>query len=179
MRLVWRRVAACLIDWLAILVWVGAVAAVGVPLYRAGLLQLSDQFLLNAMATLTVVVPVTIALAILETGPRAASIGKRVMRLRVVTAVGAEAPGFPRSLLRNSLKIALPWIIGHAAVYELVASGGRGGPALVLLVAAYVLPILYLVTLLAKLHLPSYDRLAGTRVVPAWGTDARTASRRR
>lgn len=156
------------IDWLAILVWVGVVAAVGVPLYLAGVIRMTHPLLLNAVGAVLIVIPVTFALAAFEAGAKHGTLGKRAMRLRVEPAEPVEAPeqlDFGRALLRNALKIAVPWLIGHAAVYELTRTAGEGMLGMVLLVAAYVLPAAYLVTLFTGSHRTLYDRLAGTIVI--------------
>ena len=122
---------------------------------------------LNLIASLILVVPVTLALAGLESSPREASLGKRVLRLRVVR-VGTGAPvSLWRALARNTLKVAVPWIIGHAAVYGIVASsdGTVPAPVWLLTAVAYVLPIAYLVSLFVGSGRTPYDRIAGTTVV--------------
>jgi uncharacterized RDD family membrane protein YckC len=85
-----------------------------------------------------------------------------VLRLRVESADG---PGFARALLRNTIKYAIPWEIGHTAVFALV--GSTGAPALwvtIALIVAYAIPIVSLVLMIATgraLH----DRVARTAVV--------------
>jgi uncharacterized RDD family membrane protein YckC len=161
-----RRIAAFLIDWLCILGWVAVTAAVGVPLYLAGVTRGLDPVALNIVATVILVIPVVVAAAVFESRRRAATPGKRVLHVEV--RHGSRAPGFGRALLRNILKIGVPWIIGHAAVFVLATAGLAGTPTpaigYVLLVAAYVLPIAYLVSLFAGSGRALYDRVAGTRV---------------
>ncbi|MGN6127372.1 MAG: RDD family protein, partial [Humibacter sp.] len=73
----WRRLVAWLIDWACILVWAGIVAAVGVPLYLAGVTRDVDDVTLNVIAAATIVVPVTLGLAALESSGWQATLGKR------------------------------------------------------------------------------------------------------
>jgi len=73
----WNRLLAWVTDWLRILVWV-AVAAVGVPLYLAGITGGLTVVAQNILATVTLVVPVTLMLAGFESSAREASIGKRI-----------------------------------------------------------------------------------------------------
>src|SRR5688572_487935 len=109
-----------MIDWLLILAWVGVTAAVGVPLYRAGVTAPMSPLTLNVVSALIVVVPTVVGLAWAEAGGRRATPGKRLRRLRVVDATTGGAVTLGRALWRNALKIGLPWTIGHAAVIALV-----------------------------------------------------------
>ncbi len=162
----WRRLLAWLIDWLCILVWVGVVAAVGVPLQLAGLTSGLSTFALNLVAALLVVVPVTLALAALESSRLRATPGKLAVRLRVVRTGTERAPGFGRALARNAMKVALPWTIGHAAVYAIVGASG-GVPVWVWLLTgcAYALPAVWVVSLFVGSGRTPYDRAAGTVVI--------------
>src|SRR5687768_10424313 len=115
----WDRLVAWLIDWLCVLAWVAVTAAVGTAVYLTGATAGLSTGALNVIATATVVVPVTIALAWLESSSREATIGKRTRGLRVVDADSGSRVRFPRALLRNALKIAVPWTIGHTVVFEI------------------------------------------------------------
>ena len=155
---------------MCILVWVAVVAAVGIPLYRMGITGPLPLLWLNLVATVTLVAPVTVVLAGLESSAREASFGKSVRRLKVVSARTGARVSFRHALARNVLKVALPWTIGHAAVYGIVAAGGTGAVPLWVWAAtaiAYVLPIAYVVSLFVGTGLTPYDRLSGTAVVTA------------
>jgi uncharacterized RDD family membrane protein YckC len=159
-RAPWRRLAAWAIDCLCILGWVAVTAAVGIPLYLAGVIRPTGTLPLNVIGALVIVVPVTLALAGLE-HRFGATAGKRALGLRV-EAAGAR-PSFPRALLRNALKVALPWLIGHAAVYAAV--GDLSPTASWLLAAAYIVPVLYVVMLFVGSGCTPYDRISGSTVV--------------
>ena len=163
----WDRLVAWFIDWLCILAWVVVTAVVGVAFYEAGATAGLSPGALNVIATAIVVVPVTIALAWLESSSREATIGKRSRRLRVVDAdTGTRVP-FPRALLRNALKIALPWMVGHAVVFEIVQTSEAGavpGWLWVATAGAYVLPAVYVVSLFLRRGRTPYDWLSRTSV---------------
>ncbi|MBE1877599.1 RDD family protein [Myceligenerans pegani] len=161
----WRRIAAWLVDWLCFLAWLGLVAAVGIPLYLAGVTGDGSVVTMNVVSALVTAVPLTTFLAVLEAGPRQASIGKRVAGLRVVGARDGRRLSFGAALVRNALKVAVPWTIGHAAAIGLVVSPTVGPGLVALTAAAYVLPIAYVVTLFAGAGRTPYDRAAGARVV--------------
>jgi len=164
------RIVATLIDIACMLPWIAVVAAAGAVLYVAGVTHEVSDLVGNVIGFVTLIVPITLAAAGFDGTARHATPGKRAVRLRVESASGG--PGFARALLRNAVKYALPWELGHTAVFALV--GSTGAPSAwvtVVLVAAYAIPILSLVLMLVTgraLH----DRLAGTTV-----SDATTAVR--
>lgn len=158
---------AWLIDWACILGWVLVTLAVGLPLYLTGVTHEGNAVMLNVVAALTVVVPVVVAAAILESRSRGATPGKRVLRLRAQR--NGETVGFARALGRNALKIGLPWLLGHAAVYAIVLTArGEGSTPVwvgILTGAAYVLPVVYVVSLFVGRGRTAYDWITGTDVV--------------
>jgi uncharacterized RDD family membrane protein YckC len=163
-----NRLLAWVVDWACILVWVAITAAVGVPLFLAGVTRGLSIPALNVVATIILVLPVTVGLALLEASTRESTFGKRVRRLRVVDwRTGSRVP-FGRTLLRNAVKVAIPWTLGHAAVYALVAGDPDAPPTVgvwVLTAVAYVLPIAYVVSLFVGDGRTPYDHLARTRVL--------------
>jgi len=156
------RVIATLIDVACMLPWIAVVAAAGAVLYVSGVTHEVDDVLGNAIGFITLIVPITLAAAGFDGTARHATPGKRALRLRVESRSGG--PGFARALVRNAIKYALPWELGHTAVFALV--GSTGAPPLwatTVLIAAYAIPIVSLVLMLATgraLH----DRVARTTV---------------
>ena len=167
-RYPWNRLLAWGIDWLCIVVWVAITAAVGVPLYLSGVTTGLSLVALNVIASLILVVPVTLGLAGLESSAREGSPGKRARRLRVVRFGTGARVSWRRTLARNALKVAVPWTIGHAAAFNIVASSGASTVPVqvwLLTAVAYALPILYVMTLFVGSGRTPYDRIAGTTVV--------------
>jgi uncharacterized RDD family membrane protein YckC len=160
---------AWLVDWLCFLVWLALVAAVGIPLYLSGVTGQWSVATTNVVSALVTAVPLTIFLAVLESGSRQASVGKRVLGLKVVGVGDGGRLSFASALLRNMLKVAVPWTVGHAAAIALVGSGSTTiGPGLgALTAAAYVLPIAYVVSLFVGEGRTPYDRAGAARVVRA------------
>jgi uncharacterized RDD family membrane protein YckC len=164
-RYPWRRIAAWLVDWACILGWVAVTAAVGVPLYLAGIISPAGTVALNVVGAIVIVLPVVIALALFESSRRAATPGKRVLGLRV--CAHDARPAFLRALGRNALKIGLPWLIGHAAVFALVTQNAPGRmPAWVWIypALAYVIPIAWIVSLFLPSGRTAYDIVTRTTV---------------
>lgn len=167
-RLAWRRLTAWVIDWLVILAWVAVTAAVGVPLYLAGVTADLGVVALNVVSAVVVVLPVVVGLARAGASRRQASVGKRARRLRVVDARTGTGVTFRQALARNALKVGLPWTIGHVAVIALVTDSADGtvAPAVWVVTAlAYVIPLIYVISLIVGDGRTPYDRVAGTRVV--------------
>ena len=159
----WNRLLAWILDWLCILVWVAVVAAVAVPLYLGGVLRDLGAVSENLLAFVLLIAPVTVALAWRESSRRQATPGKRLRRL-VVTADEGRA-SYGRALLRNALKVGLPWELGHTVAFTL-ATGHGIVPVWIVPVAAltYALPIVYVVMLFVGDGRTIYDRIAGTVV---------------
>ncbi|GAB7040080.1 MULTISPECIES: RDD family protein [Catenuloplanes] len=163
-----NRIAAWAVDWCCIIVWVAITAAVGVPLFLAGATDALGTTTLNLVAAAVVVFPVTFWLAHLESGTRRTTPGKRLRRLTVITATDGSRPTLRRALLRNTLKIAVPWLIGHAAVYAIAGTGDSGAVPIeswLLTATSYLLPIVYVASLFIGTGQTPYDRLSGTAVI--------------
>lgn len=163
----WNRLLAWIVDWACALLWAGVTAAIGVPLYLTGLTPHLSIGALNVVAAVILIVPVTFVLAALESSSREGTLGKRLRRLRVVDSRTGERVAYQRVLARNALKIALPWAIGHAAVFGIVEASASGTvpPSIWVVTAlAYVLPIAYVVSLFIGAGRTPYDRLTRTSV---------------
>lgn len=163
----WNRLLAWVIDWMCLLAWVALIAAVGIPLWLSGMTGGLTVVALNIIATLFLVVPVTLMLARLESSARQASIGKHLRQLLVVNSRTGVRVSYRRALARNTMKIAVPWTIGHAAVFGIVASSAEGAVPPWIWVAtafAYVLPVAYVAPLFVGTGRTPYDRISGTAV---------------
>ncbi|HEV7709693.1 MAG TPA: RDD family protein [Asanoa sp.] len=163
-----NRLVAWVVDWGFILAWVAITAAVGVSLFLAGMTRDLDTVTLNLVAATVTVIPVTFWLAWLESRAREATPGKRIRKLTVITATDGSRITFGRALLRNVLKIAVPWLIGHAAVFSIVGTSESGAVPIgvwLLTGVAYALPIVYVVSLFVGMGRTPYDRLSGTAVI--------------
>jgi len=163
----WRRLCAWAIDCCLILVYAGLLAAVAVPLYLSGHVDIGTQLMGNIVAALVLVVPAVCVLAALEASKRGSTVGKRLMKLNVARDTGVRMT-FIQSVARNAMKFGIPWLIGHAAVYALVqgdTSGHATSPVTwILLALAYVVPIVWLLSLFIRDGRTPYDRLTKTRV---------------
>ena len=164
----WNRLLAWIIDWLCILIWVAVVAAVGITLYVTGVTRGIDSVTGNIVGFVTLVAPVTVALAWRESSARQATPGKRARRLAVRSNADGTRISFGRALARNALKIAVPWELGHTVAFTLATGHGIVPAWIVPIIAlTYALPIVYVVTLFVGDGRTLYDRIAGTVVALA------------
>jgi uncharacterized RDD family membrane protein YckC len=162
-----RRGRAYARDCLGYLVLPAAMLPVGIPLA----LQIQDPATARAVATVSSAVPPLLAAlwaARAESGARGATWGKRRERL-----VLAGPTTFARALVRNAVKIALPWQLGHLVAIG-AASGdfeqsptASWGAATTMAMTVVLYPLL--LGLVGTVVLGSgrglHDLLAGTRVV--------------
>lgn len=157
------RLLAGLIDLGLVLVWVLLVAAIGVPLYLTGQTRALGPLALNLVGLALVVLPVTGALTAMECGPYEATPGKLKLGLRVRVDPTGERISWLRSVLRNLLKLGVPWSLGHLASIA-VASGG-GVEAQIGAIVSMAVPLAYVVSMFVGDGRTIYDRLAGTMVI--------------
>jgi len=160
-----RRIAAWCVDWLVISGYAAALIPLGLLL--VGYSHRWSPLAANAVALATLVVPAWLWMAAWERGPRAASPGKRLLRLRA-DAVQRTALGWRRSLVRNGLKLAVPWELGHTAAFTLAdvhASGPATAIGLTGGLAACLIGCGYLVSLFVGTGRTPYDLASGARVV--------------
>lgn len=158
-----RRLLAGLLDAGLVLVWALAAAGVAGALQTAGVLRAQGLLALNLLGIAAVVLPVTIGLTLLEAGRYEATPGKLRFGLRVRREQSGERIGWTRSLLRNLLKVGLPWTLLHLTVLTTVVSGGPA--AWVGAVVAVAVPGAYVASLLGPDGRTPYDHLAGTTVI--------------
>jgi uncharacterized RDD family membrane protein YckC len=170
----WRRVAAGGVDYGIVAAYLGVLGLVGALGRTAGLLprhittpggRIVGQ--LTVIAVLTV--PVTLWFARWEATPRGATPGKRLLGLRVSRLDGGGL-SWSDSILRSTVKIAVPWEVGHTAVWNSLVWPGPETPVnMALFTVANGLLVVNLVTVFLGARRTPYDRLAGTivQVVPS------------
>ena len=145
----WWRIRAALVDLALAAAWAVLVAAVTLPLYATGSIPgLSPLRALIAGSAL-VIVPIIIALGVLEGGRYEASLGKQWLGLRVRRSDGSRL-GLGRSLLRNTVKAGPPWLLGCAALMVWASAVPPVGTDVWILTATAVLvPLGYLLAALS------------------------------
>ncbi len=158
-----RRLLAGLIDLGLLLAWGVVIGALFWWLRSAGPLGGVGLLGLNLIGIAAVVLPATFALSALEAGRYEATPGKLRAGLRVRRDPGGERIGLGRSLLRNLLKLGIPWALTHLAVVSALAAGGVAAWAGAALGVA--VPVAYLVSLVSGDGRTIYDHVAGTMVI--------------
>lgn len=158
----WRRLAAWVIDWLIVSLYAGALVPLGLWLHARSV-QLSPMGW-NAVSFVLLILPVTLWLTAWEGSGSGATPGKRLLGLRV------RPPGWRRALVRNAIKVALPWELGHTTAFLLADPHAGAASSLVGLVCAFVacgLAAVYVAALFIGTGRPPYDRVAATVVTSA------------
>lgn len=111
-------------------------------------------------------VAATVLAAVQEAGPRQATLGKRRDGL-VVTDTGGRSLTLSRALIRNAIKIGIPWQLGHVVAIGASFGGFHRRDPLSLGAAAVTYPLLA-VMIIAVAHRHGralHDRVAGSQVV--------------
>lgn len=158
-----KRIMAFAVDWLVVALWGGLLFG-AVMLFSGGRpRQPGNPWIAEGLGFLLMTLPVTVYFAFCESSPWRATIGKRVLALRVSDRSG-DPLSFGTALLRNAIKF-VPWECGHNLAHQ-AAYGWEGefpawlwGPAVV----AAAGPLWWIGGLLAGGRTP-YDIWTGTRV---------------
>jgi uncharacterized RDD family membrane protein YckC len=157
------RLLAGLIDLALVLVWALLMAGSLGLLISMGPARGVAPLTLHLIGIAVVVLPSTLGLTLLEGGRYEATPGKLKYGLRVRRDPSGERISWGRSLLRNLLKLGLPWTLAHLAVIT-VGSGG-GVDAILGALLSLAVPLAYLISLFTGKGRTIYDRLAGTMVI--------------
>ena len=125
----------------------------------------------QAIGLFTLTIPVILYFAICESSRWQATIGKRLLRLRVQDMSGNRLP-WRKTLVRAMLKF-LPWELGHTVVHQLVSGDANGGTnavpiwVLAVLAVAVLLDAWYLISIWVGTGRTAYDRASAAQVVIA------------
>lgn len=167
------RVLAFALDYLLIAAYATALAAVtfvaaASPLRRILAVLLATPASRDAVAFVTMVLPVILYFALQEGSARQGTWGKRKLGLRVTGLDGGQLP-LGRAFVRALVKF-LPWQIAHTCLFHYPGwpLAPAAPPAWVivgfglvwLLVISYLAPLAF-----SKSHRTPYDRLAGSEVL--------------
>lgn len=178
-----RRIGAFAIDYVVIAAYATALTAASFAARAAlgagqgpppsGALE---KLVGHALAFVTLTAPVVLYFAISESSRRQATLGKRVVGMRVVSRSGRRLK-FRRSLLRSAVKFA-PWELAHVAIWHSPGRPFVDEPSLLAWIvhgAALGLATWFTLSLFTHSRRTPYDRLAKCRVV----REARGVVRRR
>lgn len=171
-RLIFRRIAAYLIDLAMLFTFYVAVQSLLFPPllrhYEAAFA--ANGWLLELYVLSTISLPVWLYFILSERSRWQGTAGKRLLRLRV-TAVSAATLTTSQIIMRTAGKF-LPWEVAHFAVNvpanpwlnpTTVFSSWR----LLLIGLSYLLLAVYVIALVRQPHQTLYDHLAQTAVMPA------------
>jgi len=161
------RLAATALDGATYLIIPAVLLPLGLLLARSGIVL--RPLVVNGVGLVLVILPATLWATWWEAGQKGATPGKRLLRLRVLHEQARALPSARQSVVRNMIKIALPWELGHTVALGYANMAGGEVPvwlwALTALTYGWLLG--NLVLLIIPSRKPVHDRLAGTVVVRA------------
>lgn len=168
-----RRLVAFALDYFVIAAYLITLTAASLVILASPLRPTFESIWGNAWSAeltgfLLLTTPVILYFALFESSVGGATLGKRVLHLRVVHLDGGRlGPG--RSLVRSAIKF-LPWEMAHFTIWHYVYGSTRHASppswTTVTLTAVYLLALAYIVTLfIGHTHRTIYDRIAGSSVI--------------
>ena len=169
-----KRLKAFAFDYLIIFAYIVVLAGVNFGLILSGgaLEEISPFFassiVKDAIAFLTLILPVILYFIIQESSPRQATWGKRKAGIRVVNASGeilTRMQAFVRSLIKF-----LPWQIAHTSIYHIEGWPLAPAEPSAMVMAGFTLVYLFVgiyitSALISKNHRTPYDYVAGSYVI--------------
>lgn len=166
-----RRAGAYALDCCTYFVIASATVPVGLIVNR--LAGVPSHGLVLVMSAIPPAIA-TLWAARVESARHRATLGKRWQKLIVVPATDGldesdQRIRFGQALLRNSLKILVPWQLGHIMAIEAMYGGFENREPLALGAAVIFYPLVgvFAWLLLRDEGRGPHDRIAGTRVVPS------------
>lgn len=159
-----------MLDYLVIVVWIVVVVLAGLAIRAvwpdAGATMFGSPLAAELSGFVSLTLPVTLYFALTEASGRRASLGKRRMRLQVVTVPEGGRLSPRRSLLRSAVKF-LPWELAHASIWQFAFAGADSGVLpIALLTASWVLVLANVgAAVFAPQHRAVHDLVAGSVVV--------------
>jgi uncharacterized RDD family membrane protein YckC len=144
-----------------VLAWAGFAAAVGFALLALEV-ELSTPTARDALAFVTLILPVWLTFSLQEASVAQASFGKARIGLVVVRREGGRLSR-ARSMVRSGVKL-LPWQLGHSSVFHLVADSGATVWMVMAVLAQALVILSVLLAVFSREQRSLHDLVAGTRV---------------
>jgi uncharacterized RDD family membrane protein YckC len=159
-----RRFLAFGIDWLVIAIWAGTIFGIVMLSFSGQPPGPSGPWRSQAVGFLAMTLPIIFYFSLCEASSWQATLGKRILSLRVVDNDSDRTP-FTRILLRNIVKFA-PWELGHMVANQAIFSSAGSLPAWVYvpMVFAFALPLWWILSIYFQGSSP-YDLITSTRIV--------------
>ena len=162
-RIAFHRFLSFAIDWLVIVVWAGILFGTVMLIYSGEPPRPSGPWRAQAVGFFSMTLPIIFYFSICEASAWQASIGKRILLLRV-SGIKTNRVPFSRILLRNVVKFA-PWELGHLVANQAIFSSSSSIPAWVFvpMILSLAIPLWWIISI--YLHgISPYDRITGIRI---------------
>lgn len=163
-KIAFRRFLAFGIDWLVIVIWAGVLFGVVMLSYSGKPPGPSGPWRAQGVGFLAMTLPIVLYFSICEASPWRATLGKRILSLRVINT-NSDRMAFSRTLLRNCIKF-IPWELGHLVANQAIFSSTTDLPDWVYLPMffAFVFPLWWIISIYMRGNSP-YDQVTNTRIV--------------
>ena len=158
----WHRFFAGLIDVAIAIAWVFIVYAGFMLANSSGVGSSLTSLQWQLLQVCAINVPILLSFSGLEASQKQGTLGKRLFKLRVHGVAGISAVGFPRALVRNLLKFAIPFVMLHLAILDISAGGVESWIAAGI---ACALGLSYAVCIFFGQKRTLYDYAVGTFVI--------------
>lgn len=162
-NLFFKRVLAFIIDYAVIIMYAGCLFLASTFLSSQFDLQLSfnSPFKNQIISFTSLTLPVFLYFFLFEKSKLKGTIGKRILKLKVIDATEGKKGNL---FLRNFLKL-LPWEIAHIGVYQIAFYNNENLGVLILLIAPQVIVIIYIISVfLSKGKQSIYDKLSSVKI---------------
>ena len=162
-HIAFRRFLAFGIDWLVMAAWAGLLFGIVMLSFSGQPPKPSGPWRMQAVGFLSMTLPIVFYFSICEASVWQATIGKRILSLRVAGS-DENRVAFSRILLRNAVKFA-PWELGHLVANQAIFSTASAMPVwiYVLMVLSLVIPLWWIISIYLHGESP-YDRVTGIRI---------------
>ena len=159
-----RRIMAFCVDWLIILAWAGLLFALVMIVSSGEPSRPLNPWVGQAIGFLSMTLPVVLYFAVSESSRHQATLGKRVLGLKVRFHRTTQV-SFGVALVRNAVKF-IPWEVGHLVANQMALSEGGEVPIWVYAAVAVSMsmPLWWIGSMIFS-GLTPYDRLTSTEVV--------------
>ena len=161
-QIAFHRFLAFGIDWLVIVVWAGLLFGIVMLGFSGQPPSPSGPWRMQAIGFLTMTLPIIFYFSICEASAWQATIGKRILSLRVAGAK-TNRVAFSRILVRNAVKFA-PWELGHLVANQAIfSSSSIPGWIYIPMVLSFAIPLWWIVSIFIHGDSP-YDRITGIHI---------------
>lgn len=158
-----RRFLAFGIDWLVIVIWGSILFGIVMLIFSGNPPKPSGPWKAQAIGFFTMTLPVLFYFSICEHSSWRATLGKRILGLRVAGLKSDRIP-FSKILLRNAVKF-VPWEMGHLIANQAIFSSSSSTTEWLIapMILSLALPLWWVFSIYFRGESP-YDQISGISI---------------